>query len=940
MSFFALGLLPFVVAPLSVPLGNQTSNYDFLADKTEIVYNADSNLITGKANAIAELDNGSIWIGQYAGLTRFNGSAFTTYYEANDINLTSVVSLFGLKNTLYVGTQFGLVIYQDGDFKFVKETENTCINDICAYENTLYFGTNKGLFKQENSNQPLNKINNENIINVACDGTHYFYITNDNLCYRDGNLIDNDIAGKVVEVFDNHSYIGTVDGKLYEDGNFIETITKDGTPINDVLYEKDQNIFYVVSDHGLFFYKDNVSNEVQGLKLNKSIEDIIIDYQGNIWMASSELGVCKITNNYFTDLFFKNHIDEALVTGMAYFDALLYVATYDGVKIIDQNSNIEVENQLTDTLAGLRIRSVTTFKDKIYFATYDTNDYDLVGFDGTNLELISKEALVPEDQTGNINSAGQIRTLSSNDDYLFIGTNYGISRYDGTSFISKKTTNRPLYIKVQDNYLYSCYENGGASYSSLDLTNEHIIEGSEDRSVLKVLKIDEGVLYSSSNELFLYKDQASIKVKINIVGSIVDLFEYKEKLYVGSDTGIYVFDKKDILSDKITTQVLDSSLGLKHPLSSNTSGHLEADYGVYYFATSNTIYEYNLEQSLEQTSKIKIGFDDIIVDNKHYHPADIKISENAQRITINISYFNYLLNNNYNVHYKLEGFDDDFHVVPGSQGSIITYTNLKGGKYTFKIYTTNRDGDITSEILSIKINKELKFLERPINIVLIVLFGLIIFSLLALLIFRLRIRSIIKKQNEYKAITLESIEAIARTIDAKDAYTNGHSMRVGKYSRLIAERLNLNKDQVDNIYYIALLHDIGKIAIPDSILNKPGKLTDEEFAIMRSHTTRGANILASISTIPEICAGAKYHHEKYNGTGYPEGLAGENIPYIARIICCADCFDAMATKRSYKEPFTKEFIMNEFKKNAGIQFDPDIANIVVDLIDKDIIKIE
>ena len=189
-----------------------------------------------------------------------------------------------------------------------------------------------------------------------------------------------------------------------------------------------------------------------------------------------------------------------------------------------------------------------------------------------------------------------------------------------------------------------------------------------------------------------------------------------------------------------------------------------------------------------------------------------------------------------------------------------------------------------------------------------------------------------KRQLEYKNITVESIQAIARTIDAKDEYTNGHSIRVGAYSKIIAENLGMSSDEVDNIYYIALLHDIGKIAIPDSILNKPGRLTDEEFAVMKSHTTRGAAILKGISTIPQIIEGAKSHHEKYDGSGYPEGIKGEDIPFVARIICCADCFDAMASKRVYKEPFSLDVITNEFVRCSGTQFDPQISRVVVDLI--------
>jgi energy-coupling factor transport system substrate-specific component len=200
------------------------------------------------------------------------------------------------------------------------------------------------------------------------------------------------------------------------------------------------------------------------------------------------------------------------------------------------------------------------------------------------------------------------------------------------------------------------------------------------------------------------------------------------------------------------------------------------------------------------------------------------------------------------------------------------------------------------------------------------------------LIVHAKTKQSLRKQLEYKNITVESIQAIARTIDAKDEYTNGHSIRVGYYSKKIAEELGLKEDEVDNIYYIALLHDIGKIAIPDSILNKPGRLDDKEFDVMKSHTTRGAKILEGISTIPQIIEGAEYHHEKYDGTGYPKGLKGEKIPYVARIICCADCIDAMASKRVYKGPYPVEKIISEFKRCSGTQFDPNIALVVENML--------
>ena len=178
----------------------------------------------------------------------------------------------------------------------------------------------------------------------------------------------------------------------------------------------------------------------------------------------------------------------------------------------------------------------------------------------------------------------------------------------------------------------------------------------------------------------------------------------------------------------------------------------------------------------------------------------------------------------------------------------------------------------------------------------------------------------------------ESIETFTGFIDAKDPYTNGHSNRVAQYTRLIAEEMGFDGEELDRIYYVALLHDCGKIGVPDNILGKPGRLTDEEFEIIKSHTTHGSEILSHFKSLPNVNEGARFHHERYDGKGYPEGLKGEHIPLIARMICVADSYDAMNSNRVYRKKLTKEDIINEIEKNKGTQFDPAIADVFLKLI--------
>lgn len=191
------------------------------------------------------------------------------------------------------------------------------------------------------------------------------------------------------------------------------------------------------------------------------------------------------------------------------------------------------------------------------------------------------------------------------------------------------------------------------------------------------------------------------------------------------------------------------------------------------------------------------------------------------------------------------------------------------------------------------------------------------------------------KTKQISEMAIQTITTIANTIDAKDEYTEGHSNRVAQYSRMLAKKLGKSDKEADEIYYIALLHDIGKIGIPDSILNKPGKLTEEEFKMIKQHPSIGGKILRDVKSFPNLEIGAKYHHERFDGRGYPEGLKGEEIPEIARIICVADSFDAMNSNRVYRRHFTKEYIRSEMEHCKGTQFDPKIAQAMIELMDEE-----
>ena len=190
-------------------------------------------------------------------------------------------------------------------------------------------------------------------------------------------------------------------------------------------------------------------------------------------------------------------------------------------------------------------------------------------------------------------------------------------------------------------------------------------------------------------------------------------------------------------------------------------------------------------------------------------------------------------------------------------------------------------------------------------------------------------------KDEVKVLSVEVMEALAHTIDAKDEYTRGHSVRVAKYSRMLAEKLGMSSEECESVYYMGLLHDIGKIGVPNEIINSTTKLTDEEYAVIKTHPVIGYDILAEIKSRPDLSIGARWHHERYDGKGYPDGISGEDIPFFARIIAVADSYDAMTSNRSYRKYLPQKIVRSEIENNKGTQFDPDIADKMLEIIDED-----
>ena len=321
-------------------------------------------------------------------------------------------------------------------------------------------------------------------------------------------------------------------------------------------------------------------------------------------------------------------------------------------------------------------------------------------------------------------------------------------------------------------------------------------------------------------------------------------------------------------------------------------------------------------------------FDFTIIDNKDYNLNNWKIV-----IENNIEGYKLVdIDSAWNVEYEVDG--TTFTIKPEKDIDLVSLSRSKNNSFGFILINNIKveETDFTNISYTLTGIRHKDFIEYKAFWVL--LFALVIYVAFTIsyIIIKLKERNFEAfKENTYKIIN-QSMNTFASLIDTKDPYTKDHSTRVSYYSTKIARKLGLDDEYVRNIAYIALMHDCGKLLIDDDILTKPAKLTMEEYEIMKTHTTNGGKALQNFTSIKEIVNGAMYHHEHYDGTGYPKGLKGEEIPLSARIIGVADALDAMASDRCYRKRLTEEVIKQELIECSGTQFDPKIANLVVEMI--------
>lgn len=941
----------------------------------QTIYNGSNGLLCGHANAMTQTSDGILWIGTYAGLYRYNGSEFHHMSELEEIRNVNCLYV-DEEGRLWVGTNDnGVAIIINNKVTNVINSADgipsDTIRSICqSSTGEYYIGTSDGIVTLElkigiSKTSDIPEIGY--VVKLAADKLGHTAAVNSEgklFILKNGKIVSSLDASKQGRKFsccnfteDNTLYVGSDDGYVIEyklDGdqpvNKRNTKCDNITKINNIYREEDQ--MWVCADNGIGFLNARREFTLQESgDFNHSIENMIIDYQGNLWFTSSRLGLLRLSRSSVTDIYTDTGIKPNVVNTTAVFDGLLYVGTDDGLTIIDVIRRKTIENELTEMLNGSRIRCLTNDSfSRLWICSYGNG---LLSVDRSgNIRSYSND----ESPIGNrVRTCceltdGSIAATSSNGIFFIKnGTISGHIPYSDSFGYAQvlclmQTADGTLYAGTDGNGI-AVIKNG--ALDSFITTDDGLTSGVVLRMVCDP---DDGSIYIvTSNSLCrTFKGVTETLSAFPYSNNYDVILDDDGEIFVPGSSGIYILNKRALLKgDSSNSVLINSKMGLIGSLTANSFSAKDNNKNVF-LAADRGVYAMNLDSYKLKQRAFRLKVSEIRIDDESFYAdrgTELKISRDTAKIEFIPEIINYSLDDP-TVSYYLEGFDHDWTDVKQSELLSVAYTNLQPGDYNFHIAIRDANGNIIEES-SYLISKEKVMYDNPWFKYYLLSIALIFIGWLTWFITRTQLQHTIKLKETELAMALQQVQmgnetilAIAKTVDAKDERTSKHSQRVSDYSALIAREYGFTKEEQENLRNAALLHDIGKIGIPDSVLNKPGRLTDPEYAVMKTHVTRGAEILKDFTLIEHVVEGARYHHERYDGKGYPDGLKGEQIPLYGRIISIADAFDAMTANRVYRKRQDFDYVMGELHKGRGTQFDPDLLDIFLKLIDDKVIDID
>ena len=978
---FALLLQPGFAAAAEDGAGSAKVSVDLLGHTegySAVLYDGLNGLPTSEANAIVETRDGFIWIGSYAGLIRYDGNTFERMDSTN--GLTSVKCLFvDSRDRLWIGTNDnGVAVMEQGRIRSwgkLDGMKSAHTRAIAEDRNGIIYIATTGGIMMIDADYNLSAIEDEqiadaNMRNLRLGSDGILYGTTDSgdlMLIRDGKLIryistsDNPLKATGTILPDPEQpgllYHEAPDFALYLVDPGEEFTVRKKIDISPLKYlmtmEYIDGKIWICAGNGIGVLDNGTFHLLENLPMNNNVGHVMTDYLGNLWFTSTRQGVMKVVPNQFSDIFERYDLPEMVVNSTCMCDGKLFIASDTGLLVLDENGPLEAlpltkaetasgaaleADDLIALLQGCRIRSVILdSRDRLWISTWRAHGllrYDhgeLTAFTEAEGLLSNSLRSVAEGQDGRILVAltGGVNVIEGDR----VVASYG--REDGI------TNTESLTVAEGANGDILLGSNGGGLYIIRDsgVENINVEEGLPSDIVMRLKRDEENNviwIVTSSAIAYLSRDGQVTTVKKFPYANNFDLYKNSHgDMWVLSSNGIYVTPVEDLLANGELSPVYYSlANGLPCIATANSYSGLTPE-GDLYIAGSTGVCKVNIEKPFEDVNDLIAIVPFVEADGVVIYPDEtgtFVIPASTRKLTVPSFVFNYSLSNP-QVSYQLVGFDRQSTTVSRSDMVPVDYTNLRGNSYQYVMQLKDNMGR-GNKIVSISIVKEKAFYEQVWFYVLAGLAMLLILAAVVRYYIRRRTRALEKKQQETMALVGGITEAFAKIIDMKDRYTNGHSSRVAKYTAMLSRELGYDEETVEKYYRIALLHDIGKVGVPQEVLNKPGKLTDEEFEIIKSHTTKGYEALKEITIMPELAVGAQAHHERPDGKGYPSHLKGEEIPRVAQIIAVADCFDAMYSNRPYRNRMNFEKVVSIIKEVSGTQLTADVVDAFLRLVDK------
>lgn len=932
---------------------------------------------------IVQDTKGYIYVGTYEGLGRFDGIEFVVINKNYDkkYNFVSARSLFiDSKGNLWNGSNDeGIFCIGLDDsvksFSTKNGLPNNSIRAICEdKEGNIWVGTSAGIAAISPEHkvfipEGMDEFKKENKILVKdlfCDSADRIWICTDlanglylysekKLSVYNGFKSKKNPSVSYVTQDNNGAFWFGIDPccvlkknndeeKLYH----ISENNQKGTAVSCILQDSKGNMWFstdvgltVLSDGKLYHYK-----EEDGL-VDEKVTRIMEDFENNIWIGTDRGGLEKLSQSQFSVI----KTDETInAVAEDTFRKVTWLAGDKGLRCYSQKGF--VTNALTEYCKNLRVRDVlVTENADVIVSSYSSLGVIKYSADGKISNWTEESGL-----TGNRARA----SLKHSNGDLYIATTNGLNIIKGSGE-NAEIVNITKKSGLESDFIMALYEDknndvwcgtDGGGIFIIDSKTFEIKKKITDLDGLAgniVFKIEEvhlnqiwvctgtglSIITGSPDEIEFHNFNFSNGLGSD--GVFQALMDYTQTVWFTSNKGIFsvhLNDFKKCISGKsnsVFSKFYGRSDGINTSGVTSTSKSAKDSFGRLWLTLVDGVAFYDPIKVKRNIKAPCVQIQEITVDDKKiiYDGSTVILPPDTKRFSVKFTALSFISPEQIKFSYRLEGYDSKYSEWTGQR--TVSYTNLPHGKYRFSVMAMTRDEVKSKPCQILSINKEPYLWELP--LFKFALFAFIILFFASIVFYRYRV--LLRERQRNNKFTSQVISALVVAIDAKDQYTKGHSSRVAKYAVMIARKAGKSEVELERIFYAGLLHDVGKIGVPDSIISKPEKLTDEEFKIIKNHTVIGSEILKSITVVPDVVTVARWHHERYDGKGYPNGLKGNQIPEFARIVGVADAYDAMTSDRSYRKHLSQEAARSQIEKGKGSQFDPVFADIMLSIIDSD-----